>query len=42
MRRERIIALILLVFFVIGCGRKEEGIAEKPATIHGAKIETIK
>jgi multidrug efflux system membrane fusion protein len=42
MRRERIIALILLVFFVIGCGRREEGIAEKPATIHGAKIETIK
>jgi len=42
MRRERIIALILLVFFVIGCGRREEGIAEKPATIHGAKIETIR
>jgi multidrug efflux system membrane fusion protein len=42
MRRERIIALILLVFFVIGCGRREEGIAEKPTTIHGAKIETIK
>ena len=42
MRRERIIALILLVFFVIGCGRREEGIAEKPDTIHGAKIETIK
>jgi membrane fusion protein, multidrug efflux system len=42
MRRERIIALILLVFFVIGCGRREEGIAEKPTTIHGARIETIK
>ena len=42
MRKERIIALILLVFFVIGCGRREEGIAEKPATIHGAKIETIR
>jgi multidrug efflux system membrane fusion protein len=42
MRREWIIAVILLVFFVTGCGRREEGIAEKPTTIHGAKIETIK
>ena len=41
MRREWI-AIILLVFFVTGCGRREEGIAEKPATIHEAKIETIK
>ena len=42
MRREWIIAMILLVFFVTGCGRREEGITEKPGTIHGAKIETIK
>ena len=42
MRREWIIAMILLISFVTGCGRREEGIAEKPAMIHGAKIETIK
>ncbi len=42
MRREWIIAIILLIFFVTGCGKREEGGAEKPATIHGAKIETIK
>jgi multidrug efflux pump subunit AcrA (membrane-fusion protein) len=42
MRREWIIAMILLIFFVAGCGRREEGTAEKPTTIHGAKIETIK
>jgi multidrug efflux pump subunit AcrA (membrane-fusion protein) len=42
MRRERIIVMILLVFLVIGCGRREEGTTEKPITIHGAKIETIK
>jgi len=42
MRRERIIVMILLVFFVIGCGRREEGTAEKPTTIHRAKIEMIK
>ena len=42
MRRERIIAMILLVFFVMGCGRGEEGATEKPGTIHGVMIETIK
>lgn len=42
MRKERIIAVIFLVFFVMGCKGKEEGTAEKPTTIHGAKIETIK
>jgi len=42
MRREWIIAPILLIFFVAGCGRREEGITEKPAAIHGAKIETVK
>ena len=42
MRREWIIVIILLVFFVTGCGKREQGVAEKPATIHGAKIETIK
>ena len=42
MRRERIIAMILLVFFVMGCGRREEGATEKPGTIHGVMIETIK
>ena len=42
MRREWIIAMILLVFFVTGCGRREEGTTEKPTTIQGAKIETIK
>jgi len=42
MRKEWIIAMSLLVFFVMGCGRREEGIAEKPNTIHGVRIETIK
>jgi multidrug efflux pump subunit AcrA (membrane-fusion protein) len=42
MRRVWIIAVILFVFFVTGCGRREEGVAEKPTTIHGAKIETVK
>jgi multidrug efflux pump subunit AcrA (membrane-fusion protein) len=42
MRKEWIIAMVLLVFFVTGCGRSEEGTAEKPTTIQGAKIETIK
>ena len=42
MRREWIIATILLVLFVTGCGTKEEGFTEKPTTIQGAKIETIK
>src|SRR4030042_3158524 len=42
MRGERIIVMILLVFLVIGCGRREEGTAEKPTTIHGVMIETIK
>ncbi len=41
MRRGWIVAMILSVLFVTGCGKKEEGVAEKPATIHGAKIETI-
>lgn len=41
MRREWIIAMILLVFFVSGCGRRE-GEIEKPATIQGVKIETIR
>jgi len=42
MRREWIIIIILLIFFVTGCGKREQGVAEKPATIHGARIETIK
>ena len=42
MRREWIIATILLVLFVTGCGRREEGVTGKPITIQGAKIETIK
>ena len=42
MRREWIIAMVLLVFFVAGCGKREEGATEKPTTIQGAKIETIK
>ena len=42
MRREWIIAMVLLVFFVTGCGRREEGTTEKPTMIQGAKIETIK
>jgi multidrug efflux pump subunit AcrA (membrane-fusion protein) len=42
MRREWIIAMILLVFFVTGCGKREEGTAEKPTTIQGTKVETIK
>jgi len=32
----------LLVLLVTGCGTKEEGFTEKPTTIQGAKIETIK
>ncbi len=42
MRRERIITMILLAFFVMGCGRREEGATEKPTTIPGVMIETIK
>jgi multidrug efflux system membrane fusion protein len=42
MRREWFIAMILLIFFVTGCGRKEEGIEEKPTPIRGLKIETIR
>jgi len=42
MRREWIIAMILLVFFVTGCGKRDEGTTEKPTTIHGVRIETIK
>ncbi len=42
MRREWIIATILLVLFVVGCGTKEEGVTEKRTPIQGAKIETIK
>lgn len=42
MRREWIIATILLVLFVVGCGTKEEGVTEKRTTIQGVKIETIK
>jgi multidrug efflux pump subunit AcrA (membrane-fusion protein) len=42
MRREWIIPMILLVFFVTGCGKREEGTAEKPTTIQGTKIETIR
>jgi len=42
MRREWIIAMILLVFFATGCGRKEGGVSEKPSTIQGAKIETVR
>ena len=42
MRREWFVAMILLIFFVMGCGKREEGIAEKPTSIHGVKIKTIK
>ncbi len=42
MRREWVITMVLLVFLVVGCGRREGGIAEKPTTIRGIKIETIK
>ncbi len=42
MRREWFMAMILIIFFVAGCGKKEEGIVEKPTTIHGVKIEAIK
>ena len=42
MRREWIITMILLVFFVTGCGKREEGTTEKPTTIQGTKVETIK
>ncbi len=42
MRREWIIAIIFLVSFVTGCGKREEGTTEKPTTIQGARIETIK
>ena len=42
MRREWIIAMILVTFLATGCGKREEGTTEKPTTIHGAKIETIK
>jgi multidrug efflux pump subunit AcrA (membrane-fusion protein) len=42
MRRGWIIAMILLVLFVTGCGKSEEVIVEKPNVAHGAKIETIK
>lgn len=41
MRREWIIATILLISLVTGCGKREGGIVEKPATTHGTKIETI-
>ena len=42
MRSQWIITMTLLALFAAGCGKKEEGVAEKPATIHGVKIETIK
>ena len=42
MRREWVIATILLIFFATGCGKREDGIVEKPTTIHGMKIKTIK
>jgi RND family efflux transporter MFP subunit len=42
MRRKWIITMILLAFLMTSCGKKEEAVIEKPATVQGVKIETIK
>jgi multidrug efflux pump subunit AcrA (membrane-fusion protein) len=42
MRREWIITMTLLIFLAAGCGKREEGAAEKPATIRGVKAATIR
>ena len=43
MRRKGIlVAVVLFAVLVISCGRKEEPIPEKPATVQGVKVETVK
>ncbi len=43
MRKEwGVIAIVSLAIVIASCKRKEEPIIEKPATVHGVKIETIK
>jgi multidrug efflux system membrane fusion protein len=42
MRRIWIISVIALTLVITSCGKKEEEVSEKPATVRGVKIETIK
>jgi multidrug efflux pump subunit AcrA (membrane-fusion protein) len=43
MRRKMVVTLILLLAVTItSCGKKEEVVVEKPATVQGLKIETVK
>lgn len=41
-RKWIIISVILFAVMITSCGRKEEPVIEKPATVQGVKIETIK
>ena len=43
MRRKWIvISMIFLAVMIISCGKKEEAVVEKPTTLQGVKMETIK
>jgi multidrug efflux system membrane fusion protein len=42
MRKKWIVSMIFLALAMTFCGKKEEAVIEKPATVQGVKTETIK
>ena len=42
MRIRILVSMVFLTLLIISCGKKEEAVVEKPATLQGVKIETVR